>query len=91
MKWSIHNPDGTRSGPFDTQQLVKALQAGAISGQAWVQRLGDTGWRPLASFEAFGDFCDPEEPIEVEPKVANLRLALACGSVLFAFLVGWML
>lgn len=87
MLWSIHNPDGTRTGPLPTERLIAALRDGTVSEHAWVKRPDDTGWQPLASFDAFADLCDPDEAAEPLPR-ARLRFLVACGSVLFAFLVG---
>lgn len=90
MLWNIHHPDSTRSGPVATEGLIDALRRGDLSGYAWVRREGETEWRPVASYEAFADLCDPEAPKDLPPWQTRLRFAAACGSVLFAFLVGMM-
>lgn len=91
LLWNVHNPDGTRHGPFPTEQLIERLKLGDVSGHAWVRRPEDETWQPLASFEAFSELCDPEAPLEQNPSQARLRFAIACGSVLFVFVVGMVL
>lgn len=88
MLWSIQNPDGKQCGPLGTKELIAALREGTVSAQAWVRRPGDPGWRPLVSFDAFADLREPDETAELPPAATRLRFAVACGSVLFAFLVG---
>jgi hypothetical protein len=88
MLWHVHNPNGTRTGPLPTEQLIAALREGTVSGSAWVRRPTDASWQPLASFDAFQDLSDPDAPIEPAPGHTRLRFAIACGSVLFAFVVG---
>jgi hypothetical protein len=67
--------------------LIAALRNGAVSGNAWVRRPGDPGWQPVASFDAFRDLPDADSA-EPPLKHTQLRFAVACGSVLFAFVVG---
>jgi hypothetical protein len=88
MLWTVHNPDGTRTGPLPTERLIAALRDGAVSGHAWVRRPDDAGWSPLASFDAFADLNDPDARQEPPLQRVQLRFLVACGSVLFAFVVG---
>jgi hypothetical protein len=88
LLWNIHNPDGSQPGPLSTEELIFALRRGSVSGHAWVKRQGDPRWQPLAGFDAFAELCDPEALPEPGSPQLRLRFCVACGSVLFAFLVG---
>ncbi len=90
MLWNVHDPKGQLLGPFTTEQLIRGLQHGQLSPHSWLRRETDPGWQPLASFEAFSNFCDEEAEAEPNGGITGARMALAWSALLLVFAVGWL-